>query len=335
MTTRTRRRWISASIAVTATAVSVPMLIGNASAATAITVAADGTGNYRTIQQAVAAATTGTVITVKAGTYQGQVNIPAAKSGITIKGATGTSTDIVITGNTPQSTAGAAGSATVLNMAANTSITGVTIANTYGSGSQALALYAGGDRQVYRNVRLLGRQDTFLSWGGTGSAQVRQYVYKSYIEGDVDFIYGNGALVIDSTTIRSLDRGSSNNGYITAAATNRANKYGILITRSTLTSSAASQTVALGRCWHAGGSADAIGQVLIRDSALGGHIRQAGAWQDMSGFSWRTCRFSEYNNTGAGATGGTADRPRMSAATAADHTAQKYLAGSDGWNPVQ
>lgn len=306
-----------------------------ASAATTIVVAADGSGSYTTIQAALAKAVPGDTISVKAGTYHGQVKLDSSKHDITIKGATGTATDVVVTGNVPQSTGGATGSATVLNLAANTSITGMTIANTYGSGSQALALYAGADRQVYRNVRLLGYQDTFLSWGGTGGAQVRQYVYKSYIEGAVDFIYGNGALVIDSSTIRSLDRGSSNNGYITAAATNASNKYGILITRSTLSSSAAAQTVALGRCWHAGGAADAIGQVLVRESSLGGHIRQAGAWQDMSGFSWKTCRFTEYGNSGAGVTQGTSDRPQMSASTATSYTSQKYLAGSDGWNPVQ
>jgi pectinesterase len=312
------------------TAISVP-----ASAATAITVATDGSGNYTTIQAAIAAAGTGAVITVKAGTYHGQVSIPASKSGITIQGSTGIATDVVITGSTPQSTTSASGSATLLNMAKNTYIKGVTIQNTYGEGSQALAVYAGADRQIYRNVRMLGYQDTFLSWGGTGSAQVRQYVYKSYIQGAVDFIYGNGDLVIDSTSIVSLDRGSSNNGYITAAATNASNKFGILITRSTLTSSAAAQTVALGRCWHAGGASDAIGQVLVRDSSLGAHIRQAGAWQDMSGFSWKTCRFTEYNNSGSGKTQGTSDRPQMSAATAAGYTSTTYLAGSDGWNPVQ
>ena len=321
---------VLAAVAVATVAIARP-----ASAATTITVAADGSGNYTTIQAALAKAVSGDTISVKAGTYRGQVSIPAGKSGITIKGATGTATDVVITGNTPQGSSGASGSATVLNLAANTSITGLTIANTYGSGIQALALYAGGDRQVYRNVRLLGFQDTFLSWGGTGSKQVRQYVYKSYIEGAVDFIYGNGALVIDSTTIKSLDRGSSNNGYITAAATNATNPYGILITRSTLSGPSAAQTVALGRCWHAGGASDAIGQVLVRESSLGGHIRQAGAWQDMSGFSWKTCRFTEYQNSGSGASQGTSDRPQMSAGTAANYTAQKYLAGSDGWNPVQ
>jgi pectinesterase len=307
-----------------------------ANAATTITVASDGSGSYTTIQPATAAAPSGAIINITPATNRGQVSIPSGKSGLTLRGMTGTATDVVITGNAPASTAGTSGSATVLNMAKNTTVNGVTIANTYDRhDSQALALYAGGDRQVYRNVRLLGYQDTFLSWGGTGSSQVRQYVYKSYIEGAVDFIYGNGALVVDSTTIRSLDRGSTNNGYITAAATNSSNRYGILITRSTLVSSAAPRTVALGRCWHAGGAADAIGQVLVRDSTLGAHIRQAGAWQDMGGFSWKTCRFSEYNNTGAGAGAGTGDRPLMSSATAANYTAQKYLAGSDGWNPVQ
>jgi pectinesterase len=317
-------------------AVLVAVCASPARAATTITVAADGSGNYTTVQAAIAAAGSGTVISVRAGTYHGQVSIPANRSGITIQGATGTATDVVITGNTPQSTAGAQGSATLLDLARDTTIKNVTIQNTYGEGSQALAVYAGGDRQVYRNVRMLGFQDTFLSWGGTGGSQVRQYVYKSHIEGAVDFIYGNGDLVIDRTTIVSLNRNSSsNNGYITAAATNAADKYGILITRSTLTSTAAARTVALGRCWHAGNAADAIGQVLVRDSSLGGHIRQAGAWQDMSGFSWRTCRFAEYGNSGVGQTQGTSDRPQMSATTAAGYTAQKYLAGSDGWNPVQ
>jgi pectinesterase len=304
--------------------------------ATSFTVAADGSGNYTTIQAAIAASSTGGVITVKAGTYQGQVQIPASKSGLTLQGATGNSADVIITGNKPQSTAGTAGSATVHNLAPNSTIKGLTMQNTYGAGSQALAVYAAGDRQVYRNVQMKGYQDTFLSWGGTGGSQIRQYVYKSYISGAVDFIYGNGAVVIDSTTIESLNIGSSsNNGYITAAATDDSNTYGFLITRSTLKSSAASQTVALGRCWHAGNAADAIGQVLVRESTIGSHVRQAGAWQDMSGWSWRTCRFNEYANTGAGATGGTSDRPQMSASTAANYTAQKYLAGSDGWNPVQ
>jgi pectinesterase/pectate lyase len=53
----------------------------------------------------------------------------------------------------------------------------------------------------------------------------------------------------------------------------------------------------------------------------------------MSGFSWKDARFSEYRNTGPGAGTGT-DRPQLTAAQAASYTAQRYLAGADGWNPV-
>lgn len=337
---RTTRRRAAALATLCAAGLLTPAVLattaGPSGAATTITVAADGSGNYTTVQAAVAAAPAGAVINIKKGTYRGQVSLPAGKPGISLIGTTGAASDVVITGNVPQSSGGATASATLLNLARDTTIRNVTIANTYGVGSQALAVYAGGDRQVYRNVRVLGHQDTFLSWTGSSSSTVRQYVYGSYLEGDVDFVYGNGTLVIDASTIYSLSRGSSsNNGYVTAAATYASNPFGILITRSTLSSNAAAGTVALGRCWHAGGRADATGQVLIRDSSLGAHLRQAGAWQDMSGFSWKTCRFAEYNNSGPGRTNGTSDRPQLSAAQAAGFTAQRYLAGTDGWNPVQ
>jgi len=138
------RRTIAALVAPPLAAIA---LTTPAHAAGTITVAADGSGNYTTIQAALAAATSGTVITVKRGTYHGQVSLPSSKSGITLQGATGTATDVVITGSTPASTAGTAGSATVLNNAANTTLTGVTIMTEYAKhDSQALALYAGRDR---------------------------------------------------------------------------------------------------------------------------------------------------------------------------------------------
>lgn len=53
----------------------------------------------------------------------------------------------------------------------------------------------------------------------------------------------------------------------------------------------------------------------------------------MSGFSWKSARFFEYENTGPGATIG-ANRPQPTSTQAANYTAQKYLAGTDGWNPT-
>jgi pectinesterase len=53
----------------------------------------------------------------------------------------------------------------------------------------------------------------------------------------------------------------------------------------------------------------------------------------MSANTWQNARFSEYRNNGAGA-GVNGNRPQLTDAQAATYTPQRYLAGSDGWNPV-
>ena len=307
-----------------------------AQAATAITVAADGTGNVKTVQAAVdlvpANNSSTATITIKKGTYSGRVVVPANKPNIVFVGATGTATDVVLTASRPRSTDGTDGSATVLLQSKDIEMRHLTIRNDYNEAangaSQALALYVKADRQRFRNVRVIGDQDTLLVHGS-----VRAYFYKSYIEGDVDFIYGSGTSVFDDCDIFSSTRNSSNNGYVTASATPGAKTYGILINKSRLSSDGAAGTVYLGRPWHPGGDTTAKPQVLIRDSVLGAHIRTAQPWTDMSGFSWKDARLFEYHNSGAGATVNS-NRPQMSDSTAANHTVSKYLAGSDGWNPV-
>ena len=53
----------------------------------------------------------------------------------------------------------------------------------------------------------------------------------------------------------------------------------------------------------------------------------------MSGNVWTNARFFEYKDTGPGATLN-GNRPQMTDAQAVDYTPQKYLAGSDAWNPI-
>jgi pectinesterase len=309
---------------------------GGAQAAIAITVAADGTGTVRTVQAAVdlVPANNGSTatITIKKGTYQGRVVVPANKPNIVFVGATGNAAEVVITASRPQNTDGTEGSATVLLGAARTELRDLTVRNDYNEAangsSQALAVYVKADRETFRNVRLIGDQDTLLTHGA-----VRAYFSRSYIEGDVDFIYGSGTAVFDNCEIFSSTRNQSNNGYVTASATPGSRTYGILITHSRLTSDAAAGTVYLGRPWHPGGDTTAKPQVLIRETALGAHIRTGQPWTDMSGFSWKDARLFEYRNSGPGATVNS-NRPQLSDATAAQYTPQKYLAGSDGWNPV-
>jgi pectinesterase len=62
-------------------------------------------------------------------------------------------------------------------------------------------------------------------------------------------------------------------------------------------------------------------------------IKNSQPWTDMSGNVWQNARFSEYRNSGPGAGTG-ANRPQLSDAQAPNYTPQRYLAGTDGWNPV-
>lgn len=322
-----------------ATTIAAPLLT-RASAAS--TLAVGPSGQYRTVQAAIDAVPSGNsapvTISIAAGSYSGPIVVPADKPNITLQGASGNARTVVLTGNRSQSQYGSAGAATLRVAAHDVTVADLTVANTYGAGTQAQALYAGEDRQVYRNVRLLGHQDTLLTWSGRDGKVIRQYYTGCYVEGDVDFIYGDATAVFDGCEIRSLNRGSrSNNGYVTAASTWSTNPRGYLFTGTRFTSDAAANTVSLGRPWHAGGKADANGSVVIRDSSLGAHINRTQPWTDMSGFSWRTARFAEYGNTGpsalaAGAS--SANRPQLSDAQAATATARAYLAGSDGWNPT-
>lgn len=181
-----------------------------------------------------------------------------------------------------------------------------------------MALHLNADRAVLRNVRLLGDQDTFLV-----NDKTRGYVVSSYVEGTVDFIFGGGTIVIDSSSIHEK---RSTGGPITAARTAASKTYGMLIYRSTITG-ATNNTTQLGRPW----GPDA--QVLYRESSLSATMKTAQPWTDMSGNVWQNARFREYRNTGPGA-GTNGNRPQLSDSQAATYTPQRYLAGSDGWNPM-
>ncbi|MEV6299726.1 pectinesterase family protein [Actinoplanes sp. NPDC051861] len=286
------------------------------------TVASDGTGQYRTVQAAIDAVpannTTRRTITIKPGTYREIVTVPSSKPLVTLKGGGDSADDVVIVNNRSNAGGyGTSGSATFFAQGRELNASNLTISNDYGEGSQAVAANLGADKLVFDNVRFLGAQDTLLVNSG------RTYVKNSYVEGTVDFIFGSGTAVFNATRIYQK---RSTGGPITAARTDPANPYGFLIYKSTVTG-ATNNTTQLGRPW----GPDA--QVLFRETSLSATIKTAQPWTDMSGNTWQNARFFEYANTGSGATTNS-NRPQMSASTAANYTPQKYLAGSDNWNPV-
>jgi pectinesterase len=342
---RTRWRWLPLLTAAAAVPAAIAMSALPSSAATGSTVAKDGSGNYKTVQAAINAVSTSNsstyTISIRPGVYREVVTVPANKAFITLKGTGTSAKDVVIVSNhsagtkkSDGSTYGTFGSATAFVNGHDFTATNLTISNDFdeksdsGSNHQAVALNITASRSVLDNVRLLGNQDTLLVNKGA-----RMYVRQSYVEGDVDFIFGGGVAVFDRSEIHSLSRGSSsNNGAITAASTPTGQTYGFLFYQCNLTSNAPAKSVYLGRPWHPSSDPNTKPQVLYRSSTLGAQIR-SDPWTDMSGYSWKDARFSEYQNTGTGA-GVNANRPQLAASQAGSYTPQKYLAGSDGWNPV-
>ncbi|MFH9066955.1 pectinesterase family protein [Streptomyces coeruleorubidus] len=299
-------------------------------------------GDYPTVQAAVDAMPDGNdiplTIAVAPGTYREKVFIPASKPNLVLRGTGRDRSDTVIVFDTPAEYGGSTGSATVRIAANDVTARNLTFGNDFDEaahelkGEQALAMKTTGDRIVFEDTAFLGNQDTLMTDSPKLTTVSRVYVRDSYIEGDVDFVYGRATTVIERSVIRALSRGSdTNNGYITAASTWKGNPYGFLITRSKIVSDAPAGTFHLGRPWHPGGEPDAIGQVLIRDTELPAAVK-ASPWTDMGGFSWKDARFAEYRNHGPGATV-TADRPQLSDEEARSRTVAAYLRGTDDWAP--
>ncbi|MGY1681907.1 pectinesterase family protein [Geodermatophilus sp. SYSU D01176] len=332
----------SSPVAVTPTGVVLP--------AHDVLVAQDGSGDFTTVAAALAAAGSGTaadpvVIAVQPGTYREKLTV--SSNHVSLFGTTGNAQDVVLTyddaASTPKpdgsGTWGTSGSASVLIKGRDVTVRDLTIENAFDeaaftySSEQAVALKTTGDRLVFDNVRILGDQDTLMVDSPAVGTAARSYFADSYVEGDVDFVFGRGTAVFDRSTLFASTRGSSsNNGYLTAGSIDKSLPFGILVTDSTVASDAPAGTVHLGRPWHPSGDVNAIAQVVVRDTELPAAIKSA-PWTDMSGFSWRDARFAEYRNTGPGA-GVNADRPQLTAADAERYTKWTYLAGSDGWNPT-
>jgi pectinesterase len=244
--------------------------------------------------------TTAQSLFILAGTYNEQVIIPARKAILTIYGYTKDTTsytsNVVNIQHSSSLLSGAANdqaTGTVQNSAGKTKFYNINIKNTYGKGSQAIALAAYGDQQGYYGVGLYGYQDTLLA--NTGN----QVYAGGYIEGAVDFIFGQHARIwIDKTTIAV----SAPKGAITAngrASSDDVSYY--VINKSTVSgtfSSVTSGSVYLGRPWTQ------YARVCFQNTNLGAIINTAG-WEVWSTSDARTSNvlFEEYGNTGAGASG--------------------------------
>lgn len=296
-----------------------------------IVVAADGSAQFTSVQAAIDSLPDGTtegyIIKMRPGTYTERLRIAKDKPPISLWGKDPATTRITyklaakeIDPATGKPT-GTEASSVVSIESDNFVAQDITFENTFGQGSQAVAVKVTGDRVTFRNCRFLGWQDTLYI-----KAHGRHYFVDCYIEGAVDFIFGRSTAVFENCQIKSLGK-----GYITAASTEQDNPFGYVFVNCKLTAAESVEpgTVFLGRPWRPCGS------VVFMNCELGNHIRPEG-WDN-----WRnpdnekTARFAEYNNTGPGAD--TSRRVtwsrQLSDDDAASFAPQRVLAGNDGWNP--
>jgi pectinesterase len=270
-----------------------------------LTVAQDGSGDYTTIQEAVNSVRDlghkRVTIFIKSGTYREKLVIPSWKTNLTLTGESPEST--IITGNDFSGKkipggADAVGqekystytSHTVLVQGNDIILESLTIENTAGRVGQAVALHVEGDRVVVRNCRLLGNQDTLY----TAIENSRQFYQDCYIEGTVDFIFGEATTVFQNCTIKSLA-----DAYITAASTRPGREFGYVFIDCTLIAAPSVEKVYLGRPWRPYAKT-----VFIR-TQMGKHILPQG-WDPWKGDEMfpdkeKTAFYAEYASKGPGA----------------------------------
>jgi pectin methylesterase-like acyl-CoA thioesterase len=294
-------------------------------------VSGSGTGDYYSIQRAIEVAPAeGAVISVTPGTYHEVLTID--KPNITIRSSYQDASRAVIVADRSAGTAGGTlKSATVNVWGDNFTAENVTFANDFNRtheqvpvGSQALALLVMGDRAVFRNVRLLGNQDTVYA------GKNRQYFADCYIEGNVDFIFGDAKAVFEGCEIHSTPHVI---GYITAQGKSSAGQdSGFVFQRCKLTAAPGVGNVWLGRPWRPYASA------VFLHTEIGAHIEAAGwrEWHRGETNYMDTVSYAEFENSGPGAhaTERDAHTKMLTPAEAAAYEARRFLAGADGWDPT-
>src|SRR5215831_16831525 len=200
-------------------------------AQTTLTVAADGSGQYKTVQEAINAVPQTTrydnpaIIRIKPGVYKELIYVQHEKRFVHLVGEDPEKT--VLTYNLNANMIGADGkiigtfrTPTAFIDADDFTVENITFENTAGTHSkdgQALAISVHGERIEFRNCRFLGWQDTIFIDRG------RDYFENCYITGHVDFIFGGAIAYFEKCHIHA--RG---NGYLTAASTPQNQPFGFV-----------------------------------------------------------------------------------------------------------
>ncbi|CAL0300247.1 unnamed protein product [Lupinus luteus] len=304
-----------------------------------VVVSQDGSGNFTTINDAIAAApnninsTSGYfVIFINAGVYQEYVSINKTKTYLMLIGEGINQTIITGNHNVGDGNFTTFNSATFAVVAQGFVAVNITFRNTAGpSKFQAVALRSGADMSSFYSCSFEGYQDTLYTHS------MRQFYRECDIYGTVDYIFGNAAVVFQNCNIYSRLPLSGQFNTITAQGRTDPNQNtGTSIQNATvkaaddLAPNINTVQTYLGRPWKQ------YSRTVFMQSFMDRLINPAG-WHEWSGdFALSTLYYAEYKNTGPGSN--TTNRVTWSgyhiinATDAANFTVSNFLAG-DNWLP--
>ena len=263
-------------------------------------VAQDGSGDFKTVQEAINAVPdfrkNRTTIFIKKGIYKEKLTLPASKTNVSFIGEVLEKTlltydDYASRKNRFGEEIGTTGSSSFFVFGDDFKAENITFENAAGPVGQAVAVRIDGDRVMFVNCRFLGFQDTLYPHG----EKSRQYYKNCYIEGTVDFIFGWSTAVFEDCTIFCKKGG----GYVTAASTLETTPYGFVFVNCRITGDAPVEAFYLGRPWRP------YAKTVFITCSLDKQIHHDGWHNWNKPDAEATAYYAEYKSTGTGASAAT------------------------------
>lgn len=258
-----------------------------------IVVAADGSGDFTTIGEALRKlkgdSEEAVRIYIKNGVYHEKLLVNYTVNNLTLEGESREGTVITNGDYASLNNMGTSGSYTLRIDGNNITVKNMTIENSAGRVGQAVALHTTGDKIHVSDCNITGNQDTLYATG----RNARNLYDNCYIDGTVDFIFGAATALFRNCHIHS--RG---NGYLTAASTAIDNPVGYVFHKCKVTAADEAEKVYLGRPWRPYASTYFI------ECELPEAIEPEGWHNWGKAENESTARYGEYKCTGKGANQG-------------------------------
>lgn len=257
-----------------------------------IVVDKNGTGNYKTIQEAINQTKSfpyeKMVIYIMNGIYKEKVKLHEWNTNLILVGENRDKTIITFDDYFDKINLGRNSTfftSTVLVEANDATLKNLTIENFSGEVGQAIALSINSTRVSVIDCKILGNQDTLYA-----SGEGKQYFKNCYIEGTTDFIFGSATVFFENCEIFC-----KKDSYITAASTSEKAKFGFVFYHCKIKGTENLTKIYLGRPWRI------FAKTAFIKCDLGKFIAKEG-WENWDKIdAEKATYYAEYQNFGRGA----------------------------------